>query len=32
MLGAAGIGVTVKGLGGTTCRVTATSLSGAGAF
>ena len=32
MLGAAGIGVTVNGLGGTTCKVTAISLSGAGAF
>jgi hypothetical protein len=32
MLGAAGIGVTLRGLGGTTCKVTATSLSGAGAF
>jgi hypothetical protein len=32
MLGAAGTGVTVNGLGGSTWRVTTTSLSGAGAF
>ena len=32
MLGAAGMGVTLNGLGGTTCRVTRTSLSGPGAF